>query len=36
MKERFEGDSRPNLIDALKRQEFVSGETALAGDGGRG
>jgi predicted nucleotide-binding protein len=30
MKERFEGDNRQNLIDALKRQEFVSGETALA------
>lgn len=30
MKERFEGDNRPNLIDALKRQELVSGETALA------
>jgi CRP/FNR family cyclic AMP-dependent transcriptional regulator len=30
MKERFEGDNRPNLIDALKRQEFVGGETALA------
>ena len=23
MKERFEGDNRPNLIDALKRQEFL-------------
>jgi CRP/FNR family transcriptional regulator, cyclic AMP receptor protein len=30
MKERFEGENRPNLIDALKRQEFVSGENALA------
>jgi predicted nucleotide-binding protein len=30
MKERFEGDNRPNLIDALKRQEFVGGEHALA------
>lgn len=30
MKERFEGDGRPNLIDALKRQEFVSGDNALA------
>jgi predicted nucleotide-binding protein len=30
MKERFQGDSRPNLIDALKRQEFVGGETAIA------
>lgn len=30
MKERFEGDNRPNLIDALKRQEFVGGENALA------
>jgi predicted nucleotide-binding protein len=30
MKERFEGDNRPNLIDALRRQEFVGGETALA------
>ncbi|HEX5228376.1 MAG TPA: TIR domain-containing protein [Bryobacteraceae bacterium] len=30
MKERFEGDNRPNLIDALKRQEFVGGETTLA------
>ena len=30
MKERFEGDGRPNLIDALKRQEFVSGDTAIA------
>jgi CRP/FNR family cyclic AMP-dependent transcriptional regulator len=30
VKERFEGDNRPNLIDALKRQEFVGGETTLA------
>jgi predicted nucleotide-binding protein len=30
MKERFEGDNWPNLIDALKRQEFVGGEFALA------
>jgi CRP/FNR family transcriptional regulator, cyclic AMP receptor protein len=30
VKERFEGDNRPNLIDALKRQEFVGGETELA------
>jgi CRP/FNR family cyclic AMP-dependent transcriptional regulator len=30
MKERFEREGRPNLIDALKRQEFVGGETALA------
>lgn len=30
MKERFEGDNRPNLIDALKRQEFVGGDTAIA------
>ncbi len=30
MKERFEGDNRSNLIDALKRQEFVCGETTLA------
>jgi hypothetical protein len=30
MKERFEGGNRPNLIDALKRQEFVGGEIALA------
>ena len=30
MKERFEGDNRSNLIDALKRQEFVGGETTLA------
>lgn len=30
MKERFEGDNRHNLIDALKRQEFVSGDGAIA------
>lgn len=30
MKERFEGEGRPNLIDALKRQEFVGGDTAIA------
>jgi CRP/FNR family cyclic AMP-dependent transcriptional regulator len=30
MKERFQGDNRQNLIDALKRQEFVGGETAIA------
>lgn len=30
MKERFEGDNRPILIDALKRQEFVGGDAALA------
>ena len=30
MKERFEGDNRPNLLDALKRQEFVGGEQAIA------
>ncbi len=30
MQERFEGDNRQNLMDALKRQEFVSGDTALA------
>ena len=30
MKERFEGDNRHNLIDALKRQEFVGGDVALA------
>jgi predicted nucleotide-binding protein len=30
VKERFEHDNRPNLIAALKRQEFVCGETALA------
>ncbi len=30
MKERFEGDGRPNLIDALKRQEFVNGNVGLS------
>jgi len=30
MKERFEGEGRPNLIDALKRQEFVGGDEAIA------
>lgn len=30
MKERFEGDGHQNLIDALKRQEFVAGDTDLA------
>ena len=30
MKERFEKDGRPQLIDALKRQEFVSGNAKLA------
>ena len=30
MKERFEGDNRTNLIDALKRQEFVGGDAAIA------
>lgn len=30
MKERFEGGGRPNLIDALKRQELIGGDTALA------
>jgi CRP/FNR family cyclic AMP-dependent transcriptional regulator len=30
MKERFEGDNRYNLIDALKRQEFVAGDPAIA------
>jgi predicted nucleotide-binding protein len=30
MKERFEGDNRTNLIDALKRQEFVGGDVAIA------
>ena len=30
MKERFEGDNQANLIDALRRQEFVSGDTAIA------
>ena len=27
MKERFEKDGRPQLVDALKRQEFVGGES---------
>jgi CRP/FNR family cyclic AMP-dependent transcriptional regulator len=30
MKERFEADNRHNLIYALKRQEFVSGDVAIA------
>lgn len=30
MKERFEGNNRCNLIDALKRQEFVGGDAAIA------
>lgn len=30
MKERFENDGRPNLVDALKRQEFVGGDAKLA------
>lgn len=30
MKERFEGAGRPNLIDCLKRQEFTSGDSAIA------
>lgn len=30
MKERFEGGGRPNLIDALKRQELIGGDAALA------
>jgi predicted nucleotide-binding protein len=30
MKERFEGDNRHNLIDALKRQAFVGGDAAIA------
>ena len=30
MKERFEKDGRQNLVDALKRQEFVSGDAKLA------
>lgn len=30
MKERFEGDGHQNLIDALKRQEFVAGDIDLA------
>ncbi len=30
MKERFEGAGRPNLIDALRRQELIGGDNALA------
>jgi predicted nucleotide-binding protein len=30
MKERFQGNGRQNLIDALKRQEFVAGDAQLA------
>jgi hypothetical protein len=30
MKERFEGNNRSNLIDALKRQELVAGDVAIA------
>lgn len=30
MKERFEGSNHHNLIDALKRQEFVSSDSAIA------
>src|ERR1700722_2932357 len=30
MKERFENDSHQNLVDALKRQEFVGGNAKLA------
>ena len=30
MKERFEKDGRPQLVDALKRQEFVGGNLKLA------
>lgn len=30
MKERFQGNGRQNLIDALKRQEFVAGDVELA------
>jgi CRP/FNR family cyclic AMP-dependent transcriptional regulator len=30
MKERFEKDGRAQLVDALKRQEFVAGNTKLA------
>jgi CRP/FNR family transcriptional regulator, cyclic AMP receptor protein len=30
MKERFEKDGRQNLVDALKRQEFVGGDAKLA------
>ena len=31
MKERFEGTENPNLLDALKRQELVGGDLAIAG-----
>ena len=30
MKERFEGPGRPHLIECLKRQEFVAGDTSIA------
>jgi CRP/FNR family cyclic AMP-dependent transcriptional regulator len=30
MKERFEGEGRPNLIDTLMRQELVGGDAAIA------
>jgi hypothetical protein len=30
MKERFEGAGRATLVDALKRQEFIGGDTAIA------
>jgi CRP/FNR family transcriptional regulator, cyclic AMP receptor protein len=30
MKERFEGDGHQNLVDALKRQEFVAGDANVA------
>lgn len=30
MKERFEGDGRPHLIDSLKRQEFINGNQQMA------
>jgi CRP/FNR family cyclic AMP-dependent transcriptional regulator len=30
LKDRFEGAGRPNLIDALRRQEFIGGDKALA------
>jgi CRP/FNR family transcriptional regulator, cyclic AMP receptor protein len=30
MRERFEGKGRPNLIDALKRQELIGGDESLA------
>lgn len=32
MKERFEGDGHHNLVDALKRQEFVGGDADLANE----